>query len=102
MMRLVLLLLMALSSLLVGTAQCNPPPALIEQVVVNQLGFQEIHTPGSGAPEEIPPSPAVTALLGADVDLNTVTTVRTRYDNGSGADTGPFADPDSRGVPVLG
>ena len=39
MTRLLLLLLALLAAMLVGTAQCNPPPALIEQVVVNQPGF---------------------------------------------------------------
>ena len=48
------------------------------QLVVDTPGYVEPFTPGSGAPEEIPQSAALTALLGPGADLNRVTTVRTR------------------------
>lgn len=84
MRRFVLLLVALFASLLLGVSQCNPPTGAISQVLVQQPGFLEIHTPGSGAPEEIAVSAAVTSLLGPDPDLNTITTVRTTFDNGSG------------------
>lgn len=85
-MRRLLPLLLGLSALgLLAPTRCNPPPGALRQVVVHRPGFVEVHTPGSGAPEEHAPTAAVTDLLGADVDLNTVTTVRTSFDNGSGA-----------------
>ena len=82
--RLLLGLLALPVAALVGTAKCNPPPGQISQVMVNQPGYVEIHTPGSGALEEIAPTAALTALLGPGIDLNTITTARSRFDNGSG------------------
>ena len=71
--------LLAVSLLLVGalgaTVQdCNQG---VTQEVVIKPGYVEPHTPGSGAPEEMAPSPAVVALLGPSPNLNRVTTVRT-------------------------
>ena len=73
-------LLAVVSLLLVGalgaTVQnCNQGVA---QDVVITPGYVEPHTPGSGAPEQMTASPAVVALLGANPNLNRVTTVRTR------------------------
>ncbi len=55
---------------------------MTEQAVVDQPGHVEPHTPGSGAPEEMPLSPAVVALLGANPDLNRISTIRTRKPGG--------------------
>jgi pimeloyl-ACP methyl ester carboxylesterase len=52
----------------------------VVQKVVHSRGFVEPHTPGSGAPEELPVDPRLEALLGAPVKLNRVTTVRTRFE----------------------
>src|SRR5262245_7385111 len=55
----------------------------VVQRVVDSPGFVEPHTPGSGAPEEMPAGAKLEALLGAPVDLNRVTTVRTRFEGAS-------------------
>ena len=83
MKRLALVLFVLLATLLVGVSRCNPPPSALSQVVVNQPGFLEVHTPGSGDAEEFAATAAVTTLLGPNPDLNTITTVRTTYDDGS-------------------
>lgn len=62
-----------------GSAGGERPPGRVIQRVVHSSGFVEPHTPGSGAPEEAAPAPGLAALLGAPVDLNVVTTVRTRW-----------------------
>ncbi|MGH0030907.1 MAG: hypothetical protein ACQGVC_14030 [Myxococcota bacterium] len=82
--RRLLLPLVVCSAFLGGTSTCNPPAGLLSQVVVHEPGFVEIHTPGSGDPAEIAPTAAVTGLLGPAPDLNRISTVRTRWDNGSG------------------
>jgi hypothetical protein len=55
------------------------PPGRVVQRVVHSRGFVEPHTPGSGAPEEAAAAPGLAALLGAALDLNRVTTVRTLW-----------------------
>lgn len=52
------------------------------QLVVDRAGYVEPHTPGSNAPEEMTPAPAVVALLGPDPDLNRISTIRTRKAGG--------------------
>ena len=52
----------------------------VVQKVVHSRGFVEPHTPGSGSPEELAVDPRLEALLGAPVNLNRVTTVRTRFE----------------------
>jgi pimeloyl-ACP methyl ester carboxylesterase len=74
--------LAGLSSLAPST--CNPPSGLVLQAFFTRPGYVEAHTPGSGDPAEIAPTAAVTSLLGADVDLNRVHYVRSRWDNGTG------------------
>jgi hypothetical protein len=51
----------------------------VDQRVVHSPGFVEPHTPGSGTPQAAPAAPAIEALLGAPVDLNRVTSVRTTW-----------------------
>jgi pimeloyl-ACP methyl ester carboxylesterase len=79
MKRRMLLLLLPLLSIAGGSGWQRPPPGRVVQRVVHSPGFVEPHTPGSGAPEETAPAPGLVALLGADPDLNRVTTVRTRW-----------------------
>jgi pimeloyl-ACP methyl ester carboxylesterase len=55
-----------------GLAGCEPA----QFNVVDQPGFQEPHTPGSNAVEEMPASLAVERILGLSPDLNRVTTLR--------------------------
>jgi hypothetical protein len=80
-----LLLLAAAGAASLAAAKCNPPAGLVVQAFQRMPGFVEIHTPGSGDPAEIAPTAAVTGLLGADVDLNQIDVLKTRWDNGSGA-----------------
>lgn len=51
-------------------------------LVVDRPGYVEPNTPGSGAPEEMAPSPSLVALLGAAPDLNRISTVRTKKAGG--------------------
>src|SRR5512134_3514856 len=77
------ILLLLLPLLSVSIAAAKSPPGRsggVGQRVVHSAGFVEPHTPGSGAPEELPAAPRVEALLGAPVDLNRVTSVRTRWE----------------------
>jgi pimeloyl-ACP methyl ester carboxylesterase len=71
------------------------PHGRVTQRVVHSAGFVEPHTPGSGAPEEAPAGESLEALLGAEVKLNRVTTVRTRW-QGPG-----FGAPRPRAILVL-
>jgi pimeloyl-ACP methyl ester carboxylesterase len=57
-----------------GLTACEP--AFFE--VVTQPGFQEPHTPGSNAVDEMPASLAVERIAGLSPDLNRVTTLRAR------------------------
>jgi pimeloyl-ACP methyl ester carboxylesterase len=75
--RTLLLLLVALLCFAAGNGW--PPKGRVVQRVVHSGGFVEPHTPGSGAPAEAPAAPGLEALLGAPVDLNRITTVRTRW-----------------------
>jgi len=78
--------LLAVSGLLatgVTVAQCPPPP--VQRQYVNLPGFAEPHTPGSGAPEEMPATEPVQRLLGAAPDLNRVTVLRSFLPKPSGA-----------------
>jgi pimeloyl-ACP methyl ester carboxylesterase len=81
-------LLAALALAALGVSRCNAgtatPPALT-QVKVDLPGYVEPHTPGSGAPEEMAPTSAVSDLLGPDPDLNTVTYFRTSLPKPDGA-----------------
>jgi hypothetical protein len=75
------LLLLPLLSLSLAAGKAPPGRSGgIEQRVVHSPGFVEPHTPGSGAPEEMPAAPRIEALLGAPLDLNRVTTLRTRWE----------------------
>jgi hypothetical protein len=67
----------------VTVAQCPPPP--VQTQYVNAAGHAEPHTPGSGAPAELPASVAVQRVLGADPDLNRVTVLRSFLPKPSGA-----------------
>ena len=67
------------SAAISSSAASADRPGEVVQRVVHSAGFVEPHTPGSGAPEEMPASSGLAALLGAPVDLNRVTTVRTRW-----------------------
>ena len=75
------MLLLGLPLCCLGTqaARAQPPPGRVVQRVVHSAGFVEPHTPGSGAPGEMATAPAIGALLGAPLDLNRVTTVRTTW-----------------------
>jgi pimeloyl-ACP methyl ester carboxylesterase len=79
MKRRMLLLLLPLLCIVGGNGWQRPPAGRVVQRVVHSPGFVEPHTPGSGAPEESAPAPGLEALLGAPLDLNRVTTVRTRW-----------------------
>src|SRR5690606_22354932 len=67
----------------VTVAQCPPPPVQREYRVLP--GHPEPHTPGSGAPEELPASLPVQRLLGPSPDLNRVTVLRHFLPKPSGA-----------------
>jgi hypothetical protein len=76
------ILLLLLPLLSVSVAAAGAPPGRsrgVEQRVVHSAGFVEPHTPGSGAPEELPAAERVEALLGAPLDLNRVTSLRTTW-----------------------
>jgi hypothetical protein len=76
-----ILLLLPLLCLTIAAAKSPPGrPAGVVQRVVHSPGFVEPHTPGSGAPEQMPAAPRIEALLGAPVDLNRVTSVRTSWE----------------------
>lgn len=78
--------LLAASGLLamgVTVARCPVPGA--ETAYVVEAGFDEPHTPGSGAPDELPTTPAVQRLLGPSPDLNRVSYRRTFLPKPSGA-----------------
>jgi hypothetical protein len=81
--RMRLLLLLPLLGLVAGTGWHRPAGRVVQRVV-HSAGFVEPHTPGSGAAEEAPAGPGLEALLGAPVDLNRVTTVRTRWQGPGG------------------
>jgi hypothetical protein len=75
-------ILLLLPLLSVPVAAAGAPPGRsggVEQRVVHSAGFVEPHTPGSGAPEEVPAAERVEALLGAPLDLNRVTSLRTTW-----------------------
>jgi pimeloyl-ACP methyl ester carboxylesterase len=74
-----LLLLLPILCISGGNAWPTPAKGRVVQRVVHSPGFVEPHTPGSGAPQEVAAAPGIEALLGAPVDLNRVTTVRTRW-----------------------
>jgi len=74
-----LLLLLPLLAVTAGNG-FHPRPGRVVQRVVHSRGFVEPHTPGSRAPEEVAAAPGLEALLGAPVNLNRVTTVRTRFE----------------------
>jgi hypothetical protein len=73
-----LLLLLPLLGLAAGNGGQRPPGRVVQRVV-HSRGFEEPHTPGSGAPEEAAAAPGLVALLGAPVNLSRVATVRTRW-----------------------
>lgn len=58
----------------------QPHPDLVQRVEVLP-GFVEVHTPGSGAPEEFAASTPVQNLLGPGPDLNQVTYIRTAFES---------------------
>jgi pimeloyl-ACP methyl ester carboxylesterase len=64
--------------LLAGAATSARSERVLEQVTVTTPGFVEPHTPGSGAPEAFALSPRAEAIVGAEADLNRITTIRTR------------------------
>lgn len=77
----ILLLLLPLLSMSISAAKSPPGRSGgVEQRVVHSPGFVEPHTPGSGAPEEVPAAPRLETLLGDAPDLNRVSTVRTTWE----------------------
>jgi pimeloyl-ACP methyl ester carboxylesterase len=80
-----LLLVCALGAASLAVTKCNPPSGVVVQAFERLPGYVEPHTPGSGDPVEMPTAAPITALLGADVDLNWIDVLKTRWDNGSGA-----------------
>jgi len=72
-----LLVLPLLLCFALGFGPCVPPLAVVQEEVTGP-GHPEPHTPGSGAPEEMPTPAPVMALLGPTPDLNRVSTLRTR------------------------
>ena len=75
---LLLLPLLALPAL--GPAACpsgGPGGSFVAQQYLQQPGYVEPHTPGSGDAAEMPASPAVQAIVGAHPDLNRVSYLRT-------------------------
>jgi hypothetical protein len=77
-------LVAALSLAALGAnARCHRgpgPPVDRVQEVRTRPGHVEPHTPGSGAPEEIPAAPVIRTLLGPAPDLNRIAFVRTAID----------------------
>jgi pimeloyl-ACP methyl ester carboxylesterase len=71
-----LLLFAPLLTLSLGAGPCVQPTSVSDESVLP--GYLEPHTPGSGQPEELATPVAVTQLLGANVDLNRVSYLRTR------------------------
>ncbi len=61
-----------------GANQCNPAVEIVQDRL-EMAGFNEVHTPGSGAAEEyaIPADSPIRQILGDAPDLNRVTYVRT-------------------------
>ncbi len=72
MKRNVALAFVAVAALLSAGARCggssSPPAQTRVEEVVTIPGFQEPHTPGSGAPEEFPTPQKIQDLLGPNVD----------------------------------
>ncbi len=62
-----------------GVSQCNPGLTLVQELT-SMPGYLEIHTPGSGQPEEfiLPADGTIEQILGSGPDLNQVSYVRTR------------------------
>lgn len=78
-----LLLLPIFGALSLGAGPCFPPLQVVSEEVVLP-GHLEPHTPGSGQPEEMAPTAAVTQLLGAAPSLNRVSYLRTYAANAAG------------------
>jgi hypothetical protein len=76
------LLLLPLLFIAGGAGRDHSPGAVVQRVV-HSAGFVEPHTPGSAAPEEMAATPGIEALLGGPLDLNRVTSVRTRWEGRS-------------------
>jgi hypothetical protein len=72
------MLLLPLLFSAVGAGRVHSPGTVVQRVV-HSRGFVEPHTPGSREPEEVAATPGIEALLGAPVDLNRVTSVRTSW-----------------------
>jgi hypothetical protein len=83
--RLLVFLLAAAGLVATGAtvAQCPPPAAQTQYVSLP--GHPEPHTPGSGAPEEMPTTTTVQRVLGPSPDLNRVSYARTFLTKPSGA-----------------
>jgi pimeloyl-ACP methyl ester carboxylesterase len=84
-LRLALSVLAATSLALGGASTCQTGIEVLQEA--QQIaGTLEVHTPGSGAPEEfpIPPGGKIEQILGTGVDLNHVDYVRTRVASASG------------------
>jgi len=78
--------LLAASGLLAtGATVASCPPPAVQTAYVIGPGHAEPHTPGSGAPEELPASVAVQRILGPEPDLNRVSYLRTWLPKPSGA-----------------
>ncbi len=73
------LAILLLAALALPAARCTPLVVVVQEIV-EIPGFVEPHTPGSGAPEELPLPAAgrIEQLLGTSPDLNRVAYVRTR------------------------
>jgi pimeloyl-ACP methyl ester carboxylesterase len=82
-----LLLLPLFATAALGVSVCpSGGPGLVAQEYLLAPGHVEPHTPGSGAVgSEMPASANVQSLVGADPDLNRVSTLRTYLDHPSAA-----------------
>ncbi len=77
---------LAAASLALGGASTCQTGIVVLQEAEQITGYLEVHTPGSGAPEEfpIPPGGKIEQILGTGVDLNHVDYVRTRVSGAAG------------------
>ena len=84
-LRLSLAALAAASLALAGASTCQTGIVVVQEQA-QIAGYVEVHTPGSGAPEEfpLPAGGKIEQILGTNVDLNHVDFVRTRKSGATG------------------
>lgn len=83
--RLLVSLLAAAGLLATGATVASCPPPATQTQYASLPGHPEPHTPGSGAPEEMPATTTVQRVLGPTPDLNRVHYTRTFLNKPSGA-----------------